>query len=111
MPSPRARRLLLAAFIASDVLLVGRVAAYFLWFRQGPPGPDSPRYRQYVEAFEVGLAALDTERSLEIGGEKLDQAVQIIPEEPAAWADRGLMYLRANEMDRAAADLAKAHDL
>ena len=111
MPSPRARRLLLAAFIASDVLLAAGVAAYFLWFRQALPGPDSPRYRQYVEAFEVGLAALDTDRPQEIGGEKLDQAVQIIPEEPAGWTDRGLMYLRANEMDRAAADLAKAHEL
>ena len=58
---PRSRRLLLAA--VAVVLLAGLgVAAYFLWFRQGLPGPDSPAYRQYVEAFEVGLAALDTER-------------------------------------------------
>ncbi len=97
---------------AAAVVLVGLgVAAYFLWSRSSLPGPDSPRYREYVENFEVGLAALDTERSWEIGGEKLNHAIQIIPEEPAGWADRGLMYLRDHQFDRAASDLAKAHEL
>ena len=54
---------------------------------------------------------MDTDRPQEIGGAKLDQAIQLIPEEPAGWADRGLMYLRGNELNKAAADLAKAHDL
>ncbi len=105
--SPRRRRFWFAAFAAVVVVAGLGVAAYFLWFRPALPGPDSPRYREYVENFEVGLAALDTERSLEIGGEKLTKAVQIIPEEPAGWADRGLMYLRDHQFDRAASDLAR----
>ena len=109
--SSRRFRFWFAAFAAVAVAAGIGVAAYYLWFRPALPGPDSPRYREYVENFEVGLAALDTERSLEIGGEKLTKAVQIIPEEPAGWADRGLMYLRDHQFDRAGSDLARAHQL
>ncbi len=65
------------------------MVAYFLWLASRLPGPDSPVYRQYVDDFEVGLAALDTEQAQEIGGASLDKAVALIPEEPAGWADRG----------------------
>jgi tetratricopeptide (TPR) repeat protein len=113
MSSASRSRLFVVVTIAAAVCVILGLAlgAYFLWFRWDLPGPDSPRYRDYVDNFEVGLAALDTERSQEIGGEYLDRAVQIIPDEPAAWADRGLMYLRANQFEQASKDLAKAHQL
>ena len=94
MSSPRrSLRVLIAAAVV--VLVALGVGAYFLWIAATLPGPDSPVYREYVNAFEVGLAALDTERAQEIGGESLNKAVEIVPQEPAGWADRGLMYLRA----------------
>ena len=116
MASPHhSRRFVYLSLAAAAVLVVAGlcVAGYFVFFRSGPqlPGPESPLYRQYVDAFEVGLAALDTERALDIGGQDLNQAVELIPEEPAGWADRGLMYLRGNQFDRAKDDLKKAHDL
>ena len=42
----------------------GGVAAYFLWLRPGPddvlPAPGSALYDEYLRAFQVGVAALDT---------------------------------------------------
>jgi hypothetical protein len=110
MTSRRRFRWILIAVGAVFVAALG-VGAYFLWSAFQLPGPDSPIYREYVEDFQYGLAAMDTERSLEIGGPRLDRAVQLVPEEPAGWANRGLMYLRDGQKDRAAADLAKAHAL
>ncbi len=38
----------------------------------------------------------------------MNKAVALIPEEPAGWADRGLMYLRAHDLENAAApDMAR----
>ena len=118
MSSPlRSRRFLIAAAVALAVGLVG-VGAYFLWFAAGLPGPGSPRYQKYVEAFQVGVAVLD------VGGpephegagavdptlpdlalQKLNEAVESIPEEPAGWANRGLWYLRRHLKGPAAKDL------
>src|ERR1700739_2359462 len=105
MPSIfRSRWSLIAVAVVIALVLVGLgVGAYFYWPRPpGLPGPESPTYQQYVEQFEMGLAALDTEQAQEIGGESLNKAVVLIPEEPAAWADRGLMYLRADQLKEAA---------
>ena len=69
--------------------------------------------------FEVGLAVLDTggPGRMRAASDPADQpcrsstAVDIIPEEPAGWADRGLMYLRRHQAAEAATDFAKAHEL
>ena len=112
MSSPRrSRRFLIAVVVTAVVFVILGVVTYFLWLASRLPGPDSPIYRQFVDDFEVGLAALDTEQAQEIGGASLDKAVALIPEEPAGWADRGLMYLRAHQLPQAGSDLAKAHEL
>ncbi len=93
------------------------------WFRPALPGPGSPRYQKYVEDFEVGTAALDLGSPGQKPGEsanaaapdlayaKLTEAVETVPEEPAAWANRGLWNLRKNQPDAAEKDLRRAEQL
>ena len=87
------------------------VAAYFLYPRRPAlPAPGTPAYEKYVEAFQVGVAALDTDQT-DRAATRLSEAIDAIPQEPAAWADRGLLYLRDNRTEQAAADLRHAHEL
>ena len=110
--------------MAAVVLFAGLgVTAYFVWFRTKLPDYGSPKYIKYVNAFNVGVAALDLGEPKpppsESGGpaesdlafEKLTEAVETVPEEPAGWADRGLWYLRNTRLDKAAADLGRAERL
>jgi tetratricopeptide (TPR) repeat protein len=87
------------------------VGMYLLWLRVSYPEPESARYQEYVRAFQVGLAELDAEVAVKPGDEKMSRAIGLIPREPAAWANRGLMHLRANQYDEAAADLKRAQQL
>jgi Tfp pilus assembly protein PilF len=83
--------------------LVG--VGYVLWRnRPGLPAPGTPRYEEYAEAFEVGTAALDS-GLIPQALEKLTQAIEIIPQEPAGRANRALAYLRQPQPD-----LAKARE-
>src|SRR5262249_1862316 len=41
----------------------------------------------------------------------LTRAIELIPEEPAAWANRGLFYLRTNQPEKAAPDLERARQM
>ena len=63
-----------------------------------------------MEDFQVGVAALDTDQT-DLSRRKLSRAIEQIPQEPAAWADRGLMYLRNNQQNEAAADLEHSYTL
>src|SRR5262245_25660847 len=74
------------------------------------PGPGTPLYEDYAEAFEVGTAGLDVDRP-DIAQSNLDRAIEKIPQDPAAWANRGLLHLRQNRLDDAAKDLGKAQSL
>src|SRR5947208_2916534 len=76
------------------------VGAYVLFGKKPPaplPGPDSPAYQAYVEAFQVGVAGLDA-GNYSIGLDRLNRAIETIPEEPAAWANRGLLHLRQDRL-------------
>src|SRR5689334_22715174 len=110
--SPSSRRLVvLAALLA---VVAGAGLGLYVFFRKPPrpplPGPDSPLYQEYAAAFLVGVAALDVDR-YELSNNKLSEAIAKVPEEPAAWADRGLLRLRNNELTEAAADLQHAREL
>src|SRR5205814_6588460 len=59
----------------------------------GLPKPDSKEYRDLVTAFYVGLAGLQTGEDVR-AKEKLTQATQIAPGQPAASADLGLLAVR-----------------
>ena len=77
--------------------------------RRAPRVPDAT-YRQAVTAFYVSLAAMQTSQDLHARTE-LDRLVQLVPEEPAGWANLGLLLLRQQQTDEGAAQLAKAFEL
>ncbi|MBC7967798.1 MAG: VCBS repeat-containing protein, partial [Fuerstia sp.] len=62
---------------------------------------------RYADAFQVGVAALDADVA-DIADEQLTVAVNLIPDEPAGWANRGLLYLRTERLPEAAEDLERA---
>src|SRR6266550_2137231 len=90
------------------------VAAYILFWKKpgspGLPGSDSPVYLEFVETFQVGVAGLDA-GEYNLAQSRLNRAIELIAEEPAAWANRGLLRLRQNELKEAAVDLQRAHEL
>jgi Tfp pilus assembly protein PilF len=108
--SPKQRRLIVAAVALLAVVGLG-VAGVLLWkSRPGLPLPGSPRYEEYAESFEVGTAALDSGLWKE-AAPKLTSAIELVPQEPAAWANRGLLYLRSNQEGKAREDLDRASRL
>jgi tetratricopeptide (TPR) repeat protein len=99
-------------FLAA-VLLLAAVGAgvFFLWKRQHRlPGPGDPTYEEYVGASEVAVAALDVDVP-DVAEENLNRAIQLIPQEPAAWGNRALVNLRANRLPEAERDLKEAERL
>ena len=71
---------------------------------------DNHRYEQMVRAFYVGVAALDAgdkDRALR----NLTEATQIIPSEPAAWADLALAHMQLGNLEAAERALQTAERL
>jgi Tfp pilus assembly protein PilF len=64
-------------------------------------------YREAVSAFYTGLAALQTSQE-PLARQKFDRVTALVPEEPAAWANLGLLLLRQQDLDASAERLAKA---
>ncbi|MEO7272284.1 MAG: CRTAC1 family protein [Vicinamibacterales bacterium] len=71
------------------------------------PEPPAQVYREAVTAFYVGLSAMQTTQEV-LARQKFDRLVAIVPEEPAGWADLGLLLVRQQELDQGAAHLARA---
>ncbi len=69
-------------------------------WRSGLPSPSSQAYEQLVSAFYVGLSALQVGNDV-LADASLQQAAQIAPGEPAAWADWGILALRQRNFDPA----------
>jgi Tfp pilus assembly protein PilF len=93
------------------VIFGAGTVVYFVWrSEQTLPGPETAKYRSYQRFFQVGLAALEAGRE-DLARENLDQAVELIPAEPAGWANRGLLSLRKNNLGAAARDLERARQL
>ncbi|HLW66371.1 MAG TPA: FG-GAP-like repeat-containing protein [Gemmataceae bacterium] len=100
-------------WIGGSVAALGAIVLVVIVMRPwGPelPEPSSPAYEQYAEAFETGTAAMDADMN-NVASENLTKATKIVPREPAAWANRGLLYIRENRLPEATADLNKAHEL
>ena len=102
-------RILLVAVAAVALLLLAGVA-YLVWHHAALPAPGSEKYEQYVEAFDVGIAALDADVP-QIAQESLAKAIDLVSGEPAAWADRGLLEIRDGRLDEALRDLHEAERL
>ncbi|HZB25341.1 MAG TPA: FG-GAP-like repeat-containing protein [Vicinamibacterales bacterium] len=77
--------------------------------RRGPRVSDTT-YRQAVTAFYVALAAMQTSQDLHARKE-LDRFVQLVPDEPAGWANLGLLLLRQQQFPEALERLARASEL
>ena len=77
--------------------------------RQPPPVAEAT-FREAVTAFYTAVAALQTSQEV-LAREKLDRVVAIVPQEPAAWANLGLLLLRQQETGPAREKLLKAGEL
>jgi tetratricopeptide (TPR) repeat protein len=74
------------------------------------PKKSSKEYNEAVRAFYVGLAALQVGHDIQADS-KLAQMTQIVPEEPAGWANWGVLALRQRNYDAATERLEKARAL
>src|SRR5579872_2908303 len=105
MPSPSSswtRCVPLAALASAALLAAG--------CHSGLPKPQSAKYAQFVAAFYVGLGAFQVGNDAR-ADDKLNQATQLAPGEPAAWADWGLLALRQRNYDAAKQRLDRAEGL
>ncbi|MEP6915469.1 MAG: FG-GAP-like repeat-containing protein [Acidobacteriota bacterium] len=71
------------------------------------PSTSPEAYREAVTAFYTGLSAMQTTQEV-LAREKFDRVVALVPEEPAGWANLGLLLLRQQDLDQGAQDLARA---
>ena len=103
------RRLALALAV---LLATGFALAFWLWQRSqraARPGlADSTK--RWSRPSPSGVAALDTDAGT-IARDTLTRATQLVPEEPAAWADLGLAHIRLGDLETAARVLEQARTL
>lgn len=107
IPSLFRRRILLVLLL---VVFASAGVGGFFWIKH----QREARYREYVRVFQVGVAALDTANKDELALSSLTQAIELIPSEPAAWANRALYHIRKpvpGSQEKAGADLMKAKEL
>jgi Tfp pilus assembly protein PilF len=76
--------------------------------RSAEPSPQE--YGEAVSAFYVGLSAMQTTQE-GLAREKFDRVIALVPQEAAGWADRGLLRLRQQDLDRSWQDLERAGEL
>jgi len=97
-------------FLRLPLSLVASTALFVTGCHSGLPRPNSSRYTQFVQAFYVGLAAMEVGNDVRAENE-LAQATQLAPGEPAGWADWGILALRQRNFDQAKQRLDRAHSL
>ncbi|WP_348270092.1 FG-GAP-like repeat-containing protein [Edaphobacter paludis] len=74
------------------------------------PDKSSQTYSDFVSSFYVGLAALQVGDDVRADS-SLAQATKLVPAEPAAWANWGILALRQRNFDVAAQRLDRARSL
>ena len=79
-------------------------------FRGRLPGKDTKTYADYLSTFYVGLAALQVGDDVRAENSLAD-AVKLVPAEPSAWANWGILALRQGNFDAAAQRLNHAREL
>jgi tetratricopeptide (TPR) repeat protein len=93
-------------------LLIGSLAAVLSGCHSSPKLPQngSKAYADVVSAFYIGLAALQVGDDVHAES-KLSELTQLVPTEPAGWANWGVLALRQRNYDLAAQRLERARDL
>jgi tetratricopeptide (TPR) repeat protein len=94
----------LLAFCACALMTVGCRS------RDRLPATGSKVYTEFVSEFYTGLAGLQVGDDVR-AEEKLSHASQLVPGEPAAWVDWGVLALRQRNFDAVAERLKRAHEL
>ena len=74
------------------------------------PPRDSANYRETARSFYRGLAALDV-GLLDDAATEFLRAAELVPAEPASWANLGLTHVRRGAIDEAAGPLDRAQAL
>src|SRR5688572_11097391 len=74
------------------------------------PAPGSPEYDAFSAAFHVGVAALQVDNR-EFAQKGLERAAEVVPGEPAVWANLGLHELRVGDLEKAGRHLERAAGL
>src|SRR5947208_8338614 len=74
------------------------------------PSADSPVYEDTTRSFYRGLAELQV-GLLDDAKRDFGKATELVPDEPASWANLGLAHLRLGEFDSAATPIEKAVSL
>src|SRR5919107_5674691 len=92
------------------ILLVLTAAGLVACRRADLPEKISPQYTCAVRAFYVGLSSLQVGDDVRAEA-RLKEATQLAPDEPAAWADLGLLFMRQRQFDPAGETLEKARQL
>lgn len=97
---------------ALPLLLSGILVVASTGCRSGNKLPDksSKAYAGIVSTFYVGLAALQVGDDIRADS-KLAQLTQLVPDEPAGWANWGVLALRQRNFDAAAQRLERARTL
>jgi tetratricopeptide (TPR) repeat protein len=95
-----------------SLLLTGSLTALLAGCHSTPKLPEkgSKAYADVVSAFYVGLAALQVGDDVHAES-KLSQVTQLVPAEPAGWANWGVLALRQRNYEVAAQRLERARDL
>jgi Flp pilus assembly protein TadD len=94
------------------LLFLGSLAAWLSGCHSAPKLPEkgSKAYADVVSAFYVGLAALQVGDDVHAES-KLSELTQLVPTEPAGWANWGVLALRQRNYDLAAQRLERARAL
>jgi Tfp pilus assembly protein PilF len=94
------------------LLLLGSLVAASSGCHSGPKLPEkgSKAYAEVVSAFYVGLAALQVGDDVHAES-KLAEVTQLVPAEPAGWANWGVLALRQRNYDLAAQRFERARHL
>ncbi len=104
----------LAITLKSRVLLflLSTLLASFAGCRLGTkqPGTSSQAYRELVSSFYVSLAALQVGDDVRADS-KLTRLTQLAPDEPAGWANWGVLALRQRNYDAATTRLERARSI
>jgi len=92
------------------VLMAAVLAAAVFLTRTRLPEPGTDAYEHVARSFYRGLAALQV-GLLDDAREAFGRATELVPAEPASWANLGLALLRLGELEASGAPLARAAEL
>jgi tetratricopeptide (TPR) repeat protein len=99
---------------AGVVVIVVAIAAASRYMmvrsRNRLPAPGSPVYEETTRNFYRGLAELQV-GLLDDAKREFTKTTELVPREPAGWANLGLAHLRLGEFDAAAAPIERAATL